>query len=301
MTLRHLEIFIEVRRMESITKAANNLNLAQSAVSRAIRELESFYGIQLFERMNRRLYVSLAGEQLFLYANSIISQFYEAKDVLTDQNHATQIRVGSNVSCAQKIVPDFLKTFKADFPDIPIYLKVSNSKEIEEALLLNELDFAFMDAPKKTEYFYSQKICEDQMLILCASDDPIDCSLTFAQLSKKPLLLREPGSGSRQMVDELFAQHGAQPVIAMESSNTYSLKKMCRARFGILILTQCMADSYSDREGLKEIRMQDRGIRRSYCFVYHKSKYLTKSMKHFLHFIIDGRGHDPDNMKNHCF
>lgn len=271
--------------MESITKAANNLNLAQPAVSRAIRELESFYGTQLFERMNRKLYVSPAGEQLFLYADSIISQFYEAKDVLTDQNHATKIRIGSNVSCAQRLVPDLLKAFGAACPDIPVYLKVSNSKEIEEALLLNELDFAFMDTPKKTEYFYSQKICEDPMLMLSAADGPISSSLTLDQLSKIPLLVREPGSGSRQMVDRLFAQISMQPVIAMESSNVYSLKEMCRAGFGILILTQCMAGARLDREGLREIHMPDQHISRSYCFVYHKSKYLTKSMKHFLHFV----------------
>ncbi|MCI8447865.1 MAG: LysR family transcriptional regulator [Eubacterium sp.] len=292
MTLRHLEIFIEVRRMESITKAANNLNLAQPAVSRAIRELESFYGTQLFERMNRKLYVSPAGEQLFLYANSIISQFYEAKDVLTDHNYATKIRIGSNISCGQSLVPKLLKSFGTAFPDIPVYLKVSNSKEIEEALLLNELDFAFMDTPKKTEYFYSQKICEDQMLMLGAADSPIS-SLTLDQLSAIPLLVRESGSGSRQMVDRLFAQNGTPPVIAMESSNVYSLKEMCRAGFGILILTQCMADSWPDRSGLKEIHLQGQCLSRSYCFVYHKSKYLTKSMKHFLHFAAK-------NVKGSC-
>ena len=98
MTLKHLRIFAEVCRMESITEAAKNLNMAQPAVSNAIRELEAFYQVKLFERMNRRLYITNAGEYLRGYADSILTQFEESRDILQDIAASTRIRIGSNVS-----------------------------------------------------------------------------------------------------------------------------------------------------------------------------------------------------------
>ena len=97
MTLKHLRIFAEVCRMESITEAAKNLNMAQPAVSNAIRELEAFYQVKLFERMNRRLYITNAGEYLRGYADSILTQFEESRDILQDIAASTRIRIGSNV------------------------------------------------------------------------------------------------------------------------------------------------------------------------------------------------------------
>ena len=98
MTLKHLRIFVEVCRMDSITKAAENLNMAQPAVSNAIRELESFYQVKLFERMNRKIYITSAGKYLCESADAILSQFDESKDVLLDIASSTKIRIGSNVS-----------------------------------------------------------------------------------------------------------------------------------------------------------------------------------------------------------
>ena len=257
MTLRHLEIFLEVRRLKSITKAADSLNLAQPAVSRVIHELESFYGIRLFERMNRKLYITEAGEQLFLYADSIINQFYEAKDVLQDRTLTANIRIGSNSTCGQQLLPMLLQKFKKSHPEIHVYLKISNSQEIEEALLRNELDFGFIDVPHKPEYFLSQKIAEDELMLICAEDYPVSEKITFEQLEKLPLLVREAGSGSRQLLEQLFAQERSTPKIIMESSNVFSLLQMCHIGFGILVLTKNMAGSWLDLYPYKKIQLQE--------------------------------------------
>ena len=89
MTLRHLMIFSTVCRLGSITQAAEELNMAQPSVSLAIRELESYYGIRLFERMHRRLYITEAGERLYGYANSILTQCKEAKEAGAVVNNAS--------------------------------------------------------------------------------------------------------------------------------------------------------------------------------------------------------------------
>lgn len=286
MTLRHLEIFAEVRRMESITKAADSLNMAQPAVSRVIRELESYYGVRLFERMNRKLYITEAGEQLFSYADGIISQYYEARDVLQDREMTAKLRIGSNISCAQKLMPELLGRFVKRYPEIPVCVKVANSQEIERKLLLNELDFGFMDAPAQPEAFISHKIREDAVRIVCAKEYPIEAKVTFEQFKRHPLLVRETGSGSRQILEQWFAMEGERPNIVMESSDGHSLKEICRCGFGLLILTESMIEGWAEENEFRTVEVAGNHGKRSCCLVYHKSKYLTRSMRYFKEYTL---------------
>ncbi len=281
MTLRHLEIFVEVYRRGSITGAAERLNTAQPAVSRSVRELESFYGVRLFERMNRRIFPTEAGEQLFSYADAILSQYSEARDVLSDREHTAKLRIGSNVSCAQELVPGLLEGFAGAYPMVPVCLKVANSQEIERDLLSNELDFGFMDTPRQPESFISTKIREDAMRVVCAKDYRADAHMTFEEFRHQPLLVRESGSGSRQMLEQFFAQEGADPRIVMESSDVGSLLRMCRSGFGMLVIADSMAEKRARGEEFKTVEVCGNRAKRCYCMVHHKSKYLTKSMQYF--------------------
>ena len=145
MTLRHLKIFSAVCRLESITLAAEEMNMAQPAVSYAIRELEGYYETKLFERMNRRLYITEAGEQLLIYADSILAQFDEARDVLRDIQTVTKVRVGTNASYGISYLPQLIAGFKEEYGQIPIYTLVDNSRQIEEKLIRNDLDFGITD------------------------------------------------------------------------------------------------------------------------------------------------------------
>lgn len=287
MTLRHLRIFSEVCRQESITLAAENMNMAQPAVSYAIRELESYYGTKLFERMNRRLYITASGEQLLLYADSILAQFDEVKDVLQDINAVTQVKIGANASFGISQLPVLTEGFLKCYPQVPIYTLVENSKQIEEKLMHNELDFGIMDYPMQSEYFISHLVREEAMAAFCAEDYPLPDSISIEELQKLPLLLREVGSGSRRLVESLLDKFKIYPNIVMESFSDRSLIEACSRCRGILILTSVEAESYMDSHRLREIKIEGMEIKRSYYLVYHKSKFLTKSMKYFKNYMED--------------
>src|SRR5699024_128386 len=108
MTLRHLKIFVEVYRTGSITKAAERLHLSQPAVSNAIKDLESYYGVMLFERMTRKIYITKAGLMLWQYANSILSQLEEVREMIKDEESTSGIRIGSNVAFGALYLPAVL-------------------------------------------------------------------------------------------------------------------------------------------------------------------------------------------------
>lgn len=304
MTIRHLRIFTEVCRMESITLAGENLNMAQPAVSSAIKELESYYGVRLFERMNRKIYITNAGECLFNYANSILNQFEEAKDVIGDIAAATRIRIGSNISFGTSYLPNLLSAFRKEHPEVPIYTMIQNSSRIEEALLHNELDLAIVDNLATSPNFYSRLLMKDQMTAVCTPDFPylsdmlesINSSsneigstpassqyeVTLGTLSKIPLLLRETGSGLRDTIERAFQQAELRPVIAVESISTQALIEFCLNGQGLLILPSAIAKKYLTAHQLLEFKIIDADFSRIYYLIYHKSKFLTKSMRYFL-------------------
>lgn len=285
MTLRHFRIFSEVCRQESITLAAESMNMAQPAVSYAIKEMENYYETKLFERMNRRLYITEAGEQLLLYTDSILAQFDEARDVLRDKNAVTKVKIGTNVSYGISWLPELTAGFLKQYPEIPLYTLVENSRQIEEKLLRNELDFGIMDYPMHAEYFITNLMKEETMSVVCAEQYPLPSCIDIQKLQEIPLLLREEGSGSRSLIESLLNKYKILPEIVMESSSDRSLMEACSQGRGVLFLTTAEVAPYISSHRLREIQIEGIEINRAYYLVYHKSKFLTKSMKCFKNYM----------------
>ena len=285
MTLRHFRIFSEVCRLESITIGPERMNMAPRAVSYAIKEMENYYETKLFERMNRRLYITEAGEQLLLYTDSILAQFDEVRDVLRDKNAVTKVKIGTNVSYGISWLPSLSAGFLRQYPEIPLYTLVENSRQIEEKLLRNELDFGIMDYPTHSEYFISRLIKEETMSVVCAEDYSLPQSIQIQQLQEIPLLLREDGSGSRSLIENLLNKYKILPNVVMESSSDRSLIEACSQNRGVLFLTTAEITPYISSHKLREIQIEGIEIKRYYYLVYHKSKFLTKSMKFFKTYI----------------
>lgn len=285
MTIRHLEIYSEVCKKGSITRAAESLNMAQPAVSRAIQELENYYGILLFERMNRKLYITEAGEQLRSYADSIMGQFEEARVVIRDRGQMTEVRVGVNASYGRSILPGWIDDFSRQNPQIPWKLMVNNSRVIEQKLLSNELDFGIMDEPENRESLQTEVLLDDRMAVVCAKDFPVPEHIPVKELENVPFLVREAGSGSRNYTEQIFLKNNIKPFIRMESISTQSLIEVCKNGLGVLFVPRILVSAFLKDGTLRELKIGDQEKRRKYYLVRHKNKYLSKSMKLFQVFV----------------
>lgn len=305
MTIRHLTIFSEVCRNESITRAADSLNMSQPAVSSAIRELEAYYQTKLFERMNRRLYITEAGRYLLHHADAILTQLAEAKSFLTDIDSATQIRIGSNVSFGQNRLAGLITDFTQKYPGIPVQITIQNSGDVEELLLRNQLDFAIADDLTDSACFHHQLLLSEDMAAACSPDcvylqeifsgsgaehmhsDP----LTPDDLARIPLLLREKGSGSRTIADNLFRSCAVHPTVVVESTDTQALIEFALRGHGLVLLPRVFLIPHFQTGRLVELPVGDgdtkRTLSRNYYLVYHRSKFLTQSMKLFLSHLTE--------------
>lgn len=144
MTRKHFTIFVEVCRFLNFSQAAEALNTTQPAVSLAVKELESHYGVALFERMNRRVYLTPAGEALLATAQDVLRGFQEAEETL-GQGRPLALRVGANVSFGEAGLAQVLGRFRQEHPQVRLRALVANSDKIQSLLAENQLDVGIVD------------------------------------------------------------------------------------------------------------------------------------------------------------
>ncbi len=279
MTIRHLEIFRCVCSCGQITAAAIRLNMTQPAVSVAIRELEAFYGTKLFDRLNRRIYITEAGKQLLVYAENILAQYEEAALVLRRGQTAFHCRLGVNVSFAESHLSRIPPAVKVQLPGCEMHITVQNNETLRRMLAENELDFAVYDGISTQTKAHETVLFEEQMVVLCADSVYPGDSITLKALSALPLLSRERGSGVRTCMEAAFAAQGHTPRVVMESSSTLSLLSLAKAGHGCVFMPISLAYSEIAGEALHIVGLRDAEITRIYHLAYNERKHLTQSMK----------------------
>ena len=170
MTRKHLTIFTQACRLQSFSKAAQALGTTQPAVSLAIRELESHYGTKLFERMNRRVYLTPAGEALYQQAQNILRGFQQAEEQL--RQAPARLRVGANVTLGAARLPALLAQFRQRCPQVRLSALVANSREIEEGLLENRLDLGLVDNLTFSQHLRALPLFQEDMAALAVPGSP---------------------------------------------------------------------------------------------------------------------------------
>lgn len=287
MTLRHLEIFRAVCAHESATQAAETLHMTQPAVSIAIRELEVFYGVRLFERMNRRLYITEAGHSLLQYADTVLSQFEESVQVLRQGGARGRCRFGMTVTIGETWLPAILTRLERELPQLDVEASIQNSRKTEEMLLRNEIDFALVDNVSSASR--SQRVTplfQETMAVVCAPDRlPERTDLTLADLAEERLLLRESGSGTRSSVDAVFQAAGLKAAPVLESISASALLACAAAGAGITILPRSQAEGPLQAGTVRELTVTDAVFQRTYFLLCHKNKYLTPGMEKAIEIV----------------
>lgn len=215
MTLRHLKIFVEVCRQKSVTRAAEALYLSQPAVSLAIRELEEAYGVVLFDRISRRLSITDAGRKFYGYAAHITGLFSELGDAMKDWETSGRLRVGSSITIGTQLMPQLVKRFQAEFPEMEVFVTIDSSDEMERRLLQGEVDIALIEGEIQSGDLTSRPFFEDELAVVCGKCHPLakKGQVSLQDLRDQKFLMREKNSGTRRLADSILLFHGITPEI----------------------------------------------------------------------------------------
>ena len=135
MTLRHMRIFQKIYETQSVTRAAEALHMTQPAVTRALQELEKYYGLRLFERLNRRLTVTEAGRRMYDYALHLTETFDTMEKSLRDGERQGVLRVGASVRLGCSLLPQLARTFQEEHPGVEVRVRIANGELLRRDLL----------------------------------------------------------------------------------------------------------------------------------------------------------------------
>lgn len=282
MTRKHFTIFAEVCRFLNFSQAAEALNTTQPAVSLAVKELESHYGVALFERMNRRVYLTPAGEALLTTAQDVLRGFQEAEETL-GQGRPLALRVGANVSFGEAGLAQVLGRFRQEHPQVRLRALVANSDKIQSLLAENQLDVGIVDGLGVSERLRAQPLYQED-LVLAAAPGRFPAPATVEELAALPLLLREPGSGLRSSVDRVFSQQGLAPQPLLESTSTAALAQAAKAGLGVAILPEALAQRES---GLQVGTVPEVRFFRQFACALHRQKAPSPALEAFLALLRD--------------
>lgn len=223
MTVRHLKIFLEVYRNGSITRASERLHMTQPAVTRAIQELEHYYGVRLFDRINRRLLVTEAGKQLYAQALHLVDLFEHMETSLRNWDALGVLRIGSSIALGTHVLPDLILRFRADHPALRTQVTIQNGGALQRQLLDNRLDLALIEGNIRGPGPDGAALPPGPDGAARAAGP--SAAPAGARLHPRPSRLRPPPAGggqrgARAYLDHVFAVHGLTVQPAWESAST---------------------------------------------------------------------------------
>jgi DNA-binding transcriptional LysR family regulator len=284
MTIRHMKIFISVFREQNITRAAETLYMTQPAVTRAIQEIEHYYGIKLFDRINQRLYVTETGKEFYEQALHIVDSFDAMEKGMKNSDEFGVIRIGASIALGNTLLPSVAGEFKSRHPGFKLRAVIKNGASLESDLLDNMLDFALIEGNVSSDSLVTEKFCEDRLLLILPPDCEVLRSegLKLEDLQEKPLLLREKGSAGRAFLDSIFISRGIHIEPEWESVSTQAIVRAVSAGIGISILPEHLVKKEIDNGSIKTATVMDESFTRNNYIVWHKNKFLTKSARELM-------------------
>lgn len=289
MTLRHMRILIGVCDTGSITKAAEKLYLAQPSVSCAIKELENYFGIKIFDRISRKLYLTPEGETLLNYARHITELFEEAEQHIKNHDNTGVLRLGSSITIGTCYLPEIVNTFSRSYPAIEVHALINSSDIIEKKLLNNELDLALIEGIAHSDYLVSEAFYHDHLVFVCAPSHRFSnrTDIMPHELKNEHFLLREPGSGTRELVASALLAFELQVNPFWESASTAALAGAVEYGLGISVLPYELVKERILSGRISLFHVEGIDLSRSFCILHHKNKYITPAMQKIIAIVKD--------------
>lgn len=283
MTLRHMKIFVSVFQNQSVTKASQELHLAQPSVSFALRELEEYYGIRLFERIGRRIGPTECGKEFYGYALHVVSLFDEMEKKIRNWDKLGTLRIGTSITIGTHILPTLIRQMQEGFPKLTIKARIDNSGAIERQILENTIDIGLIEAcPAQPELIF-EPFMADELCAIVSREHPLagKKKVTLAQLSDYPFLMREEGSAGREILEAQLALEQLSIRPLWESASTQAIVKGVSESLGVAVLPYLLVKKDIEDRIIRKIPLA-RPMKRDLHIIYHKSKYLTGNMKAFI-------------------
>jgi DNA-binding transcriptional LysR family regulator len=283
-SLKQIEVFLATANYQNITQAAEQLSMSQSAASESLKTLENQFGIQLFDRIGKRLQLNDLGENVKKQAKPFMERARTLEDSLQQNTKLSSLKVGATLSIGNYLAINILSAFRDLYDGANATLEVENTTAIAHKVANFELDIGLIEGEVSHEDLDVIPWREDELVVFCSPNHPYATKRTLndQELIDAQWILRETGSGTRQAFD--YAMHGLLPnlKVTLELQHTEAIKRAVEAGMGLGCLSKITLNDAFSRGNLVPIHIPHRNFHRQFYFIIHKDKYRSHSINSWL-------------------
>jgi len=291
MTIRQLEVFLGVAHAQSFSRAAERIHLSQPTLSEHMRELEDELGVPLFVRHARSVSLSEAGRIFSDYATRVVATLAAGKQALAELDGLKRgsLVVGASTTPGTYLLPALIARFRDAYPGITVALRIANSRLVEERVRDGEVDVAVIGGHMlgPGERCVAAGIVDELQLIVRAKH-PLGAKISRAKLSREPLLIREEGSATRQVMERALREAGVTIRPGMELDHTETIKRAVLAGLGIAFVSRYAIVDEVRSGRLRVVAVEKMKIRRHFHVIHDERRPLSTSARAFVRFLEKG-------------
>ena len=287
-TLHQLRVFEAAARHSSFTRAAEELFLTQPTISMQIKQLTKSVGIPLFEQVGKRLYLTEAGRELFSTCKEIFNTLAQFEMKVADLKGLKQGQLRlAVITTAKYFIPRLLGSFCQLYPGIEISLQVTNHEGILDRMTSNQDDLYIMSQIPEHLDIYYEAFLENPLLVLAPVNHPLanEKNIPISKLANEAFIMREPGSGTRRSVQELFDENDVQVKVKLELGSNEAIKQAIAGGLGISVLSRHTLMPYA--EDLTILDVEYFPIKRNWYMVYPNGKQLSIVGRTYFEYLLE--------------
>ena len=300
ITLKQLSVFVSIYQTGSTSRASEALHLSQSAVSSALTELEARLQMPLFERVGRRLNQHPNAHPIYIQAQAILGQALTLEHY--HKHQAGQIHIGASTTIGNYVLPPLLAKLYATLPDAHIDMYIANTQEVVSEVEQLNIDIALVEGmprPIDMKVIEQRAWRKDTLMVFAKRDsqwltdiavynEADNCyELSREQLAKLPLLVREAGSGTRQIIDEQLLKHLPDAEIVMAIQQSEAIKHMVSADLSLGCLSQHVIQAELIAGALVQVKVAGIDLSRTWWLVWHKARHQSPIWQSFIDILTE--------------
>lgn len=287
-----LRVFCTVAETKSFSKASEIIHLTQPAVSLQIQALEELYETKLFDRSASTVSLTRAGEILYRYAKEILALYSAAEKNIGEITGLVKgsISVGASSTIGNYLLPAVIADFRRTHPKIKVNLLVGNTKRIVELLNSGNIDFGIVEGDVARQKLIVEKLLTDELVVIVPALHPLakKKEASIYDVVKEPFILREEGSGTRQILEKYLNKHGISSQDMKASlmlGSTVAIKEAVESGIGISIVSRWAAKKENKFGSLKLLSIREEKLLRDFTLISQKGAIASYAVDEFLTYL----------------
>lgn len=287
MNIRKLEIFYKTAKCLNMSQVAKEMYISQPSISQCISEIESEMDVKLFDRIGKKLYLTHEGEIFYEYTKRILNIYDEGINIVhSSKYNKGKIFIGASTTIGTYIMPHIIHRFNEKEKDIEISMIIDNKHNIEELILNNKVDVAFIEGSVVSEDIILKEIWKDELVFISSKNHEWNEKkyLDLDDLKNNKFIIREDGSGTRERFEKFLQNKNIKLDSYIELSNLEAIKNYVKLNMGVSCVPYISVLNEENSKLINMHRLKDDNIKRDLYIAMHKDKYISKFIQSFIKF-----------------